>query len=677
MTLKLLMVTFLKKPKLVYMNGRYREQDLRNQSFKGQDLRGKDFSDAKLGGSDFSDAKLGGADFSRAELAGVKFCRAELVGTKFCRAKMGQTGKIKLLSCLSQSAIGSGAGLFGVFSLFLLTTIIVPIQKWADLPGNFYITLFTVGYTLIFGCILLFSISRQRLDYLFWYFLGPLIVGTLIAVGRSISQQGTANLIDRIYLFDIVPIVNVLAGILILAVVVVAGGKTTAVAAAVAAFVAAADPPAIARTFGLRADEPNLSSVLSASASVLVLISFCIYLGNRATRKEERQFSLLHTLRLKLHCIGGTRFDEAKVIEADFSGVDFNHACIHSAKFTRCIWTGARNLNLAQTFGTLLAPRAVRTLLAAGACAERDLSDMNLAGVNFSGIKLAGFNFSNTNLSDADFSGCDLTDANFFAANATGTKFNGATFTGANIYNWHIDAHTELRKIECTFIRNINITDQDEHRQRNQPVLTFQPGEFSKQYQQVAGAVLNVKTPPELDRNQVSLEIKQEFAVKLAVSAGKVETLCQERDYLRGIVTETQRRKITIINNLEASMGNRNQNLQGAVISQAVVNLGDYATLSSHISHLPESKAELGAILSELQALIAASTATKMTQADALRQTQTIVEVAQQEGDPELGLVRRALKNIKEMFEINEDVSGIGQEISDVIVKLALYFHIS
>ncbi|WP_338845979.1 pentapeptide repeat-containing protein [Massilia sp. W12] len=178
------------------------------------------------------------------------------------------------------------------------------------------------------------------------------------------------------------------------------------------------------------------------------------------------------------------------ICHADFSQADFKYVNLQDCEFLRCTFSGAKNLHMTRTTGTILEQRAVRELLVHGSSTEKDFRNLDLHGASFAGMDLRMLDFSNCNLAGCDFSGCKLQEVNFSHANVTGVDFSDANLSGAIIENWNIDAQTRFSNVECDFVW-LEMKKTGPGRERNPPLAhqTFQPGEFSKLYQQVSETI--------------------------------------------------------------------------------------------------------------------------------------------------------------------------------------------
>ena len=619
--------------------------DSSNKDYRGKDLRGRSFKGQNLAGADFSDAQLGGVDFSE----------ADLTGAKFCRAVMGHSKKGKSVLLVYHLGIGGIAGLLAMIGAIFGVLLIQSLLRALHFSETEHIFEITTGIAFVISFGIWLAVQRQRLDYILWLML------FLVAVAVAVA---------------------------------VAGAGAGAVAVAVA-----------------------------GEGAIFLFLG--MYLGRRAVLREEAHLSLIRRWNLLVSGFGATQFS-GKISNADFSGANLQHVRFINVSFINCIWQDASKLHLALTRGTLLATRKVRQLLTTGKNDDHDFTGMDLAGIEFAGMDLRNYNFTNANLSNANFSGADLRDAILTAANVTSARFCHAKLTGAIIENWNIDPHTAFdEQITCDYVFLGSKKDDCTERERNPPTGNFKPGEFAKLYQQVANTidfilhsrdeldainrsiahlkangadievesverkndavVVRLKAPPGFDREQVYAEVKQEFTLQLALAEKDVQSLTRERDTLSTLLIGMTQNPAKIIvenhnhnnnNNNNQQEHNVNDNRRTQIVkdntfSQSPVSFGDHATITQTIAALPESQTELKSLLTQLTTLIEQSHASAADKQDALHQTATIIEAAQQTDTPQPGRITRALNFITSVFSGIENANATVEQMNTVISKIS------
>jgi uncharacterized protein YjbI with pentapeptide repeats len=648
-----------------------------HENFKGQDLRGRSFRGQDLSYADFSDARLGSNDFTGATLTGAKFCRA-----RFGLSRKAWVGGI-VLQMMGGSVAGVLTGV-AVSLFFVLTHAIFKgfrITNMAAESGTM------IGLILLIEIIAWSAIQHNRFDYLLWLLM-VIIAGAGAGIGAGVGA-GVGTIAIGV------------AGALAVGI---------AVAGAVAGAMAGAVPVAVALVFALPlalsmvgADVEAAS--LSVSVSNVLFLAYSFYLSHRATRREEPQLSLLRRARLATGSVGASRFT-GTLTNVDFTDADVKHANFSAAQLIACTWHGTKNLHLAQTKNTLLAPRKVRELLSSGRSADHDFSNLNLTGASFAGMDLRGFDFAHANLSHADFSGCDLSQANLCAVTAVAAKFNRAPLTDACIQNWNIDARTELADIICTRVfLGPNQTDQ------NPPEGGFLPGEFSKLYQQVADTVdfilhspaelaafikavdhlkshggediyvqnierkeesivVKLKAPEGFDRDQIFKEARQEFALQLAKAETTVTLLSNHNDLLNSLLNAMVSRPINLIQQMENHMTDKSITTGDISNRDGVVNLGNHNKISNKITLAPPEQAQLKALLDQLDQILKSSAMPTGDRDYALKQVDGMREVAAQDEPVEPGKIQRALNVVQGIVGNLDGLTQTASQIGEVAGKI-------
>ncbi len=629
----------------------YRGKELCGESFKGEDLRCADFSGADLRGCDFSGAQLQGATF--------------------CNARFGHVGGGMVWAWVLQLGMGAVFGLVifvGIWYFLLMSSFFLKHLGFAE-PHHLLVS--SIFFALLIGSGAGWTIHKQRFFILIWGALvfslaAGALAGTVAAAGAVASQIAVAGAI----------------------------AKAGAIAAAVAAAGAVVVATVVALVVAVTGAGTGLGCVLAVCmvawaaagrAEMLAVILICaifpvlgMVLANSAGEKEADQLAWLRRWQIWFAAKGASDFTGANLGHANFSNADLGHTCFTRANLTGCQWKNARNLHLAQTWQTLLESRKIRSLMVTGSTFERDFAGMDLAGGRFAGMNLQGCDFSRANLASADFSGSDLTGANLTQATVVGTLFNGAILTAACIQNWKIDPHTQLKEVICTHV--FLGPDQNGAKQRNPPEGQFQSGEFAKRYQQIAYTIdfvahsrreldalvaaieqikakssanifvqnlatkedlliITIKGDEQLDVSTLYTQLKQAYDKQLALAENTINLLSRQNDSLLELL-KTPHSALTVITTVANHMDNskRTTNMIGNTISHAAINLGDHTANQTNIT--PAQQDKLAEMLVELRTLIAASNKSPAAQADALRQTETIADVAAQNGPRELGLVR-------------------------------------
>lgn len=99
-------------------------------------------------------------------------------------------------------------------------------------------------------------------------------------------------------------------------------------------------------------------------------------------------------------------------------------------------------------------------------------------------------NLKDADITEATFQGACLERANLTLAQAVGTNFTSAQMTGACVEAWNIESTTKLDNVDCCFIYLLkNPKSETDNRERRPSSGEFQPGEFSKLFEEVLNTV--------------------------------------------------------------------------------------------------------------------------------------------------------------------------------------------
>jgi uncharacterized protein YjbI with pentapeptide repeats len=114
----------------------------------------------------------------------------------------------------------------------------------------------------------------------------------------------------------------------------------------------------------------------------------------------------------------------------------------------------------------------------------------NLRGVNLIGADLKEANFNNADIIQATFQGANLEWANLTLTQAVGTNFTKAHITGACVEAWNIESTTILDHVDCRFVYLLEYPKPGtDNRERRPSSGEFQPGEFTKLFEEVLNTV--------------------------------------------------------------------------------------------------------------------------------------------------------------------------------------------
>ncbi|MEH2391735.1 MAG: pentapeptide repeat-containing protein [Nostoc sp.] len=313
----------------------------------------------------------------------------------------------------------------------------------------------------------------------------PWTIGLLIASWLLSGISGFLSILVGVlvaYIFDTKSTQSVIIGIVSLIVILVffiitirksltaglvAGAGAAAGAAAVAEAGAGAETFAVAGAFTL----------------------FSAYIGWRSLTGDEKDASI-RSFALAFAATGGTSFRNADLTDADFTDATLKNTDFRKANLTRTRFYEAKKLDFARVDDTILTKLAVIKLLVTGNGRGKSYAGENLKGANLIGADLKEANLKDVDITEATFQGACLERANLTLAQAVGTNFTSAQMTGACVEAWNIESTTKLNNIDCRFIYLLeHPKPETDDRERRPSSGDFQPGEFTKLFEEVLNTV--------------------------------------------------------------------------------------------------------------------------------------------------------------------------------------------
>jgi uncharacterized protein YjbI with pentapeptide repeats len=200
--------------------------------------------------------------------------------------------------------------------------------------------------------------------------------------------------------------------------------------------------------------------------------------------KGDEKFALVRTFGVAFGAMGGTRFYQADLTEANFTEAILKGTNFNAATLTHVCWQDAKRLDRARVGDSILSDAAVRQLLMTRNGNSKSYIRANLRGANLAGVNLNQANLKWADLSEASLKQANLKEANLREVLAIGTDFAGATLTGACLEGWNISDTTNLQNVDCQFVYLKG--DQQERRPSSGD---FAPDEFTKLFQEVLSTV--------------------------------------------------------------------------------------------------------------------------------------------------------------------------------------------
>ncbi|MEL6605678.1 MAG: pentapeptide repeat-containing protein [Cyanobacteria bacterium J06614_10] len=442
------------------MSADFSGEILRGRSYRGQNLSGANFSGAWIQSTDFSEANLTGADFTGA-IAGVR--RRSMV-----------------LVCLLLLISGCTLGLLG--------------SVFADTLNTSYLFYFGPRDAIsAFSTLLLFSlllVTRGLIAAVITTVTASLVVWVALFL---VAYARTRDFLDSLLggEADTTQVITIM--------IIVWAGLSLIPSLCGMLMATAHFQTNCRRSFGrfemltlacaLAVSVPGAMSFFGTLAKVNAPIdAVIVWLLSLHTQRRvmagHAGYVWLRSGALALAAWGGTSFRSADLSDANFSGTRLNAADLTGAKLMRTCLQQARSVDYARVGRTLLRQPEVRQLLVTGYGAQQNYAECDLRGAYLVESVLTGADFTQADLAQADLTGSQLRGAMLKQVQAVGTCLRGATLTGSCLESWNIDTTTQLDNIACDYIYLLR-----GERERRPSVGVFQPGDFTKLFQDVLHTV--------------------------------------------------------------------------------------------------------------------------------------------------------------------------------------------
>lgn len=267
--------------------------------FRGRDLRGRSFEGEDLDGADFAESDLRGANFSE----------ASLVEASFVNVQLGVRPLAALLILLGVLVVSVVAGL-AVGFLAQATREQATSSDWRDILAA--VLLASVVFTF-FGITFLKGVSKaMRVSFIFVAVVIAIDFATVFAFAGEIRFQGAVPLIALLVLFLPAATAGILGRIV--------GGTFGAWATVLVAAIG-----------GLAAGRAN-GGIAAFVVSMLLLLT-----SRRALRNDARDRPMRY-LAHRIVTYRGTRFMDADLTRADFTGTKLSHSDMSSAVLRDTVW---------------------------------------------------------------------------------------------------------------------------------------------------------------------------------------------------------------------------------------------------------------------------------------------------------------------------------------------------
>ncbi|MBC5794941.1 pentapeptide repeat-containing protein [Sphaerospermopsis sp. LEGE 00249] len=445
----------------------YSGQNLRGRSFKGQNLTKANFRKADLRGADFTNAILKCANFTNANLKGADFTGADLTGANFSYAKAGlKFHWIFILLALS----------FIISSLSGFTSAIIitfNIYFWFSKKLT---AIFVIPYSIIF-----ISIVRTILNNYFEPFAITiniyLSIGVILAVAffgapaAAVDEPdaklgGMALVTFTGMVFLIVIVFNQMGGLVENLLTNIGDIKVQK----------------IIKDFG---NGQWFGGIVGG-----IFGAVWGYFFSNAAIECDQKFAWIWKMCVNFTAKGGTIFTNTNLTEANFTKATLKNTDFRKANLTRTRFYEAKKLDFARPGNTILANPAVLNLLVTLNGRNKSYVGANLRGANLIGADLTEANLKDADIIEATFQAAYLEWANLSFTQAVGTNFTHAQMTGACLEAWNIESTTVLDNVDCRFVYLLeNPKPKTNDRERRPSSGEFQPGEFTKLFEEVLNTV--------------------------------------------------------------------------------------------------------------------------------------------------------------------------------------------
>ncbi|QYX30714.1 pentapeptide repeat-containing protein [Sphaerospermopsis torques-reginae] len=561
----------------------YSGQNLRGRSFKGQDLTGANFSKADIRGANFTNAILKDADFTGAK-AGLQ--RRWVIGL--------------LIATLLMSALS------GFFSIIIGTLIALILNP--ENSENFIIGIVSLVIVIVF-CIVTISKGLTAAAY-----AGAIVFAFTGTIAFAFTGTGAAPIA--------VAVAGVTFGTAALAGLgAFVGAGTRAEAAAIAgAFIGATIGFLVVVVIGART-----LAVVVGGAVAIVLLLFIAYISCLSFTGDER-YALIGSFAIAFAATGGTSFRGADLTDADFTGATLKNTDFRKANLTRTRFYKAKKLDFARPGNTILANPAVLNLLVTLNGRNKSYVGANLRGANLIDADLKNANLKDADIVEATFKGACLEWANLSLTQAVGTNFTNAQMTGACVEAWNIESTTILDNVDCRFVYLLeNPKPGTDDRERRPSSGEFQPGEFTKLFEEVLNTVdlifrngidwkafvnafgkvqnqnqdtelsiqsienkgdgvivVKVNAPEGADKEKIHRDFTENYQLALQAVEEKYKALLQAKDELleeKNKRIEDNKQQYSILGNITEILADKQINVQQQIIQEIkqMTNSSDYS----------------------------------------------------------------------------------------------------
>jgi uncharacterized protein YjbI with pentapeptide repeats len=442
----------------------YSGQNLQGRSFKGQNLTGANFSSADIRGADFTNAILKDADFTGA------------------KAGLQRHWVIKLLTALLMLSALSG---------FVSEYVIYALYRLINPTTDFLYARISGAATLVVLIFFSFLTTYKNLDtslnvsIFVSAIASSVVTATITRLSTDDYKRGSGAAFAGVIAATIVD-----AGIIDSAIIIFGINKVKSCIfwrlAVIVGCVAFYSSIVVSAT---RHDIVPSSFRVVTGIVIISIVLLSVHIAQNAMQGDER-YGLIYKIAIAFGATGGTSFRGADLTDADLTGATLQNTDLREANLTRTRFYEAKKLDFARVGDSILAKRDVLNLLVSCNGRNKSYLGANLKGANLIGADLKEANLKDADIAEATFQRACLEWANLTLTQAVGTNFTSAHMTGACVEAWNIESTTKLDNVDCRFVYLLeNPKPGTDDRERRPSSGEFQPGEFTKLFEEVLNTV--------------------------------------------------------------------------------------------------------------------------------------------------------------------------------------------
>ncbi|MEJ6487945.1 pentapeptide repeat-containing protein [Nostoc punctiforme UO1] len=461
-------------------------QNLRGHSFKGKDLTGANFSGADVTKANFSNATLRKANFTNAILEdavikGANFTGSILKNANLSGAKAGLPlyWAIWLLILLFLLAVLSGfTSEYVIGALYNLSKSESSLKEKVSGLATLLVLIFFFLFTIYKGLyeslqisIFVSAIASSFITAIISVFTGDKSSGVAFA-GVVSAAIVNAGIVDSACIILGITQLNIWNSVVL------------AFIFGLASFLGAILVPIIIQNISIfqmyhKSPDQIIYYVILTALVISSIMGLSIYIAYKAMKGDEK-FTLIHKISIFIASIGGTRFCNADLTEANLTQAILQNTDLREAILKKTCFYEAKGLDSVRSGECYLQNPLVRQLLITGQGQNKNFDRQDLRGVNFKRATLEDASFIGADLSDANLQQADLSRAKLVQTQLDGTNFIGATLTGAYIEDWNITNQTNFTGVTCEYVymRLPTRENPDPYRKPDNRQEVFADGEF-------------------------------------------------------------------------------------------------------------------------------------------------------------------------------------------------------